>query len=56
MIGCHRPENKPVFDMHDSTGLRYLFQLRLGLSPLRSHKNVTALKMPHQTNVSVALA
>ena len=38
MIGCHRPESKPVFDIHDPTGLRYLFQLRLGLSPLRSHK------------------
>ena len=38
MIGCHRPEAKSVFDIHDPTGLRYLFQLRLGLSPLRSHK------------------
>ena len=38
MIGCHRTEGKPVFDIHDPTGLRYLFQLRLGLSPLRSHK------------------
>ena len=39
MIGCHRPEGKPIFDIHDPVGLRYLFQLRLGLSPLRSHKN-----------------
>ena len=38
MIGCHRPVGKPIFDIHDPTGLRYLFQLRLGLSPLRSHK------------------
>ena len=30
-------QEKPVFDIHDP-GLRYLFQLRLGLSPLRSHK------------------
>ena len=37
VIGCHRPQGKPVFDIHDS-GLRFLFQLRLGLSPLRSHK------------------
>ena len=37
VIGCHRPKGKPVFDIHDP-GLRYLFQLRLGLSPLRSHK------------------
>ena len=38
VIGCHRPVGKPIFDIHDPTGLRYLFQLRLGLSPLRSHK------------------
>ena len=38
MIGCHRPMGKPVFGIHDPMGLRYLFQLRLGLSPLRSHK------------------
>ena len=39
IIACHRPEGKSVFDIHDPEGLRYLFQLRLGLSPLRSHKN-----------------
>ena len=38
MTSCHRPEGKPVLEIHDSTGIRYLFQLRLGLSPLRSHK------------------
>ena len=38
MIGCHRPVGKPVYDIHDPAGLRYLFQLRLNLSPLRSHK------------------
>ena len=32
-----RPKRKPIFDLHDQ-GLRYLFQLRVGLSPLRSHK------------------
>ena len=26
------------FDIHDPVGLRYLFQLRVSLSPLRSHK------------------
>ena len=36
MIDC--PEGKPVFDIHDPLGLRYLFQLRLGLSTLRSLK------------------
>ena len=38
MIGTYRPEGKPVYDIHDPTGIRYLFQLRLGLSHLRSHK------------------
>ena len=27
-----------MFDIHDPTGVRYLFQLRVGLSPLRYHK------------------
>ena len=39
VIGCFRPVSKPVFDIHDPMGIRYLFQLRLGLSPLRSHKH-----------------
>ena len=34
----YRPSLKRVFGVHDPDGLRYLFQLRLGLSPLRSHK------------------
>ena len=38
MISCHRPERRPVYDIHDPTGIHYLFQLRLGLSHLRSHK------------------
>ena len=37
IIGCHRPKGKLVFDIHEP-GFRYLFQLRLGLSQLRSHK------------------
>ena len=27
-----------IFGIHDPAGLRYLFQLKVGLSPLRSHK------------------
>ena len=30
--------NNEVFGIYDPVGLRYLFQLRLSLSPLRSHK------------------
>ena len=33
-----RPEAKGVFKIHDPAGLRYLFQLRVGLSPLKGHK------------------
>ena len=33
-----RPEAKSVFKIHDPAGLRYLFQLRVGLSPLKGHK------------------
>ena len=29
---------KSIFVIHDTVGLRYLFQLRVSLSPLRSHK------------------
>ena len=33
-----RPVRKSVFGLHDPAGLHRLFQLSLGLSPLRSHK------------------
>ena len=33
-----RPKPKPVFGIHDPVGLRFLFQLRVGLSPLNCHK------------------
>ena len=33
-----RPKTKSIFGIHDPVGLRYLFQLRLSLSPLKSHK------------------
>ena len=33
-----RPKTKTIFGIHDPSGLRYLFQLRVSLSPLRSHK------------------
>ena len=34
-----RPEKKCIFGIHDSSGVRYLLQLGVGLSPLRYHKN-----------------
>ena len=33
-----RPMSSNIFGIHDPVGLRYLFQLRVSLSPLRSHK------------------
>ena len=33
-----RPTTKSIFGIHDPVGLPYLFQLRVSLSPLRSHK------------------
>ena len=34
----YRPTLKRVFGIYDPEGIKYIFQLRLGLSPLRSHK------------------
>lgn len=33
-----RPEERSIYGIFDVIGIRYLFQLRLGLSPLRAHK------------------
>ena len=38
IITFFRPQMKSIFGIHDPVGLRYLFQLRVGLSPLRSDK------------------
>ena len=38
MVNCHRPEVRSVFGIHDPQGIHYLFQSRLGLSPLHSYK------------------
>ena len=35
-----RPDKKDTFNIHDPVGIRYLFYLRVGLSPLRYHKNI----------------
>ena len=37
IISLIRPESKSFFNIHDPTGLRYLFQLRR--SPLKGHKH-----------------
>ena len=33
-----RPPSKSIYSIHDPKGLKYVFQLRIGLSPLKSHK------------------
>ena len=33
-----RPPKKKIFDIHDPKGIKILFQLRVGLSPLREYK------------------
>ena len=38
MLSLFRPNIKSMFNIYDPIGLRYIFQLRLRLSPLRSHK------------------
>ena len=38
LLSLIRPKIKSTFGIHDALGLRYLFQLRVNLSPLRSHK------------------
>ena len=38
IIALIRPESKTFFQIHDPVGLRYLFQLRVRLSPLKGHK------------------
>ena len=38
ILSLIRPKTKSTFGVHDPLGLRYLFQLRVNLSPLRSHK------------------
>ena len=38
IISLIRPEFKSLFKIHDPVGIRYLFQLRVGLSPLKGHK------------------
>ena len=34
----YRPNIKDTYGIHDPEGLKWLFQLRVGLSPLRYHK------------------
>ena len=34
-----RPAKRSIFKIHNPNGIKWIFQLRVGLSPLKSHKN-----------------
>ena len=38
VISFIRPKSRPIFGISDSMGIKFIFQLRLGLSPLKFHK------------------
>ena len=38
LLAAYRPAPKSIFGIHDSRGIKRLFQLRVGLSPLLEHK------------------
>ena len=38
LLSFYRPVSRSIFGVHDPQGIKWLFQLRLGLSPLRQHK------------------
>ena len=38
LISLFRPQERSIFKVHDPTGTKHLYQLRLGLSQLKSHK------------------
>ena len=33
-----KPSGKSIYGIHDNVGIKYIYQLRVGLSPLKSHK------------------
>ena len=38
MLKLYRPNKNEIYGIHDPIGLRFLFQLRVDLSPLKYHK------------------
>ena len=38
MIALYRPPSRSIFDIHDTEGIKWLYQLRVGLSALNHHK------------------
>ena len=46
LLSFIRPAKDSVFGIHNPTGIKKLFQLRLGLSQLKSHKNHNFVDTP----------
>ena len=40
LLKIFRPEKKSLYDIYDAIGIKWIFQLRVGLSPLKSHKKL----------------
>ena len=38
VLNIVRPDKKSIFNIHNPAGIRYIFQLRVGLSFLKAHK------------------
>ena len=49
-----KPEAHSIFKIHDPDNLKYLFQLRVGLSQLKSHKKIITSMTPQMIFVTVA--
>ena len=50
ILKVHRPEKKSLYDIHDPSGIKWIFQIRVGLSPLKSHtKNHNFKDTPNDT-------
>ena len=48
-----RPNSKSIFKIHDPLGIKFLYQLRVGLSPLKCHKKATISLIHLTTGVIV---
>ena len=53
IIMTYRPAKKSLFDIYEPNRIKWIFQLRVGLSPLKSHKmNHKFLEIPLMTHVN----
>ena len=50
-----RPPKKEIFNIHNPDGINRIFQLRVGLSPLKSHKKKTISRIHQARSVSAVM-